>query len=204
MKIASGCYCILIFILIISCNEESHKVKQDEPVAQSPLSPDSNLVKLKRFFQKDSNVIEEEKPQIPFDLIRQFYRGDDTLNEENRSPVTPITWIENKYGYFLIIEIGCGAGGYCSTFDLLAFSKGGWFIGRQFLGQNAGDLGFHEDFFYKTLSDTTLFIESTSYDTPEGNDSDSGEDRKEKLTDSVTYRIMLDTIHYNKENWKKL
>ena len=187
--------CILFIVfMFFSCGEGSRSHNQDVPTAVNTKTPDPNFVKLKSFFSKDSIESLKEKPKTPITLEWAFYKDGESFNEEYQNPITPVDLIENKYGYFFIIEIGCAAGGYCSTFDLLVYSNEGRFIGRQFLGQDAGDLGFQEYFTYKSLADTILLISRATYETKEEED---------KRTDSVSYRILLESSHYKDAYWEK-
>lgn len=200
-------YCYLLFasFLVFSCGENSSNSKAEAVVSKGTITSDSNFVKLKSFFDRNSKDSLKDKPQIPFALINSFYKAEDSINQEYHNSITPTDFFENKYGQFFIIEIACGAGGYCSTFDLLVFSREGRFIGREFLGQNAGDLGFSEDFSYKIISDTTLLIGGVTHerDTDENSNSDNEDNAQGKLTDSVTYKVLLDTSHYVKKYWRK-
>jgi hypothetical protein len=85
--------------------------------------------------------------------------------------------------------------------------KEGRFIGREYLGSNAGDLGFSEYINYKSVSDTTLLVDRTKYDTPEEKENESEatnvDSDKQKLTDSTTYLVLLDTSHFAESYWLK-
>jgi hypothetical protein len=55
--------------MVFSCGEDSGYSKQEAPLSIKPTTPDTNFVKLKSFFNKDSGYRQKDKPEIPFALI---------------------------------------------------------------------------------------------------------------------------------------
>jgi hypothetical protein len=50
--------------MVFSCGEDSGYSKQEAPLSIKPTTPDTNFVKLKSFFNKDSGYRQEDKPEI--------------------------------------------------------------------------------------------------------------------------------------------
>ena len=139
-----------------------------------------SYLELRAFFAKNSHGRIDSSAEIPFRLVNSWYSDSTKIDTLFNSSINPVGCIENKTGSFFLLQINCGAGGYCHTYRLLAFRPRGQFVTAKELGEEAGDEGFSRNFVYTVLGDSAISISQWDVD----NDTD-------KTSDSTSRTIAL-------------
>lgn len=133
----------------------------------------NSYLALRVFFARNPHGRIDSSAEIPFRLVNSWLSDSDKIDTTFNSSINPIDYIENKTGRFFLIQLNCGAGGYCHTYRLMAFRPGGQFVTITALGQEEGDEGFSRNFVYTVQGDTAIAVSQWDVDNDTGKISDS-------------------------------
>lgn len=142
-----------------------------EPIVKIP--KDTSLFnRLNGYFAIDpSSGKVNSKENMDTSLTKALFKRDSSDQWFQLEYVNPIAFYKNSFGFYFIVEVGCGAGGYCGNFYLLTFDKDKVLVQTQDIGTEAGDEGFDNQFVYRRISATAL--ETYQVKTEGGEDDDS-------------------------------
>ena len=127
---------------------------------------------LSRYFTIDSSSGKVNSDQtLDTTLTKALFKRDSSDQWFQLEYVNPVASLKNSSGFYYIVKVGCGAGGYCGNFYLLTFDKDEVLVQTQNIGTEAGDEGFDDQFVYNRVSDTIL--ETYQVKTEAGDDDDS-------------------------------
>lgn len=127
---------------------------------------------LNRYFTIDSSSGKMNSDEtMDTALTKALFKRDSSDQWFQLEYVNPVASFKNSRGFYYVVKVGCGAGGYCGNFYLLTFNKDKMLVQTQDIGTEAGDEGFDDRFVYNRISDTVL--ETYQVKTEGGEDDDS-------------------------------
>jgi hypothetical protein len=140
--------------------------------------PSSIYLTLLKYFRKNDELKIDTTVKIPFSVLDTLLKSEvSDTSVTFYSGINPIKEVKNRYGDFFIMRLNCTAGGDCTIYYLLSFSRFGKFHSLQKLGDVSSEEDESRYFEYSLASDTALLTYLIRYD----NEKDETIDTAKKL-----------------------
>lgn len=121
------------------------------------------MMKMLSYFRRNALGHVDTRVEIDREYIIKTF-NDTTILWANIGSINPIDVIQNVYGTFFIVKMGCGAGAECEGYYLIGYNTKNQPVSLEELGSVMADEDFLVTFNYRIVGDTAIIETTKNYE----------------------------------------